>query len=255
MSNSAELTRFRAASIHLLASAVVAAVAATLVFWVWYPPPFAAIAGGTSLFALLVSVDVILGPALTAIVFNPSKPRAELARDLGVIIAIQLAAFIYGLHAMAMARPVLIAFEVDRLRLVAAADVDPATLREAPAALQHLSWTGPRMVFAIKPSEPEEQLRSIELAMSGIDLSMQPKQWRDYGTHAEAVWRRARPSSLLLAKYPELARSVQEMAHAAGQPTESLRFLPVVSRHASGVSLIVESGARPVGYLPVDGFF
>ena len=255
MSNRPALTRFKAAGIHLLASGLVAAVAATLVFWVWHPAPFAAMAGGTSLFVLLVSVDVILGPALTAIVVSPGKRRTELVRDLGVIIIIQLAAFVYGLYAMALARPVVLAFEVDRLRLVTAADIDRATLHEAPVAFQSLSWAGPRMVAAIKPSDLDEQMRSIELGLSGIDLAMQPRQWRDYGAHADAAWKRARPATQLLAKYSQQAASLEAIARSAGRSPEALRFLPLISRQVSWVSVIAEPGATVVGYLPVEGFF
>ena len=255
MSNRPEFTRLKVAGIHLLASGVVAAVAATLVFLVWYPPPFAAMAGGTSLFVLLASVDVILGPALTAVVASPGKRRAELVRDLGVIIVIQLAAFAYGLYTMALARPVILAFEVDRLRLVTAADIDPVTLHEAPVAFQRLSWTGPRMVAAIKPSNPDKQLRSIELDLAGVGLAMQPGQWRDYGAHTDAVWDRARPAAQLLATYPQQTASLQAIARSAGRSPEALRFLPLMSRQVSWVSVIAEPGAKVVGYLPVEGFF
>ncbi len=255
MNNRPVRTRLKAAGIHLLGSGVVAAVAATLVFWVWYPSPFADMAGGTSLFMLLVSVDVILGPALTAVVVSPGKRRGELVRDLGVIVIIQLAAFAYGLHAMAMARPVVLVFEVDRLRLVTAADIDPATLHEAPTAFQPLSWTGPRMVAAIKSSDPGEQMRLIELDLAGIGLAMEPRQWRDYRAYAEAAWTRARPATQLLAKYPHQASSLEAIARAAGRSPEALRFLPLISRQVNWVWVIAEPGAKVVGYLPVEGFF
>lgn len=249
------VTRFKAAGIHLLASAVVAALAAALVFLVWYPPPFAALAGGTHLFLLIVGVDVVLGPSLTAVVASPGKGRAELIRDLAVIVIVQTAAFGYGVYTMALARPVLLAFEVDRLRVVTAADIDPATLTDAQPSLRQLSWTGPRMVAAIKPSDQAELMRSIELGFAGSDLAMQPKQWRDYASHGSDVWRAARPMSSLLSQHPELASAVAAIAQSAGQPPQALRFLPLMSRRASWVSLIAEPGARVVGHLPVDGFF
>ncbi len=249
------LTRLKAAGIHLLASGFVAALAAALVFLVWYPPPYATLAGGTSLFLLIVGVDVVLGPALTAVVASPGKGRAELLRDLAVIVAIQLAAFGYGLYTMALARPVLLVFEVDRLRVVTAADIDPASLTEAPLALQPLSWTGPRRIAAVKPSDPDQQMKSIEMSLAGIDLAMQPAQWRDYTAHADDVWRVSRPVSILLFKHPQLAPHVTAIAQSAGQSPQDLRFLPLMSRQASWVSLIAAPGARVVGHLPVDGFF
>lgn len=250
-----QITRIKAAGLHLLASGLVAAISAALVFLVWYPPPYAALAGGTSLFLLIVVVDVVLGPALTAVVASPGKSRAELARDLAVIVVIQLAAFGYGLYTMALARPVLLVFEVDRLRVVTAADIDSASLHEAPLALRQLSWTGPRMIAAIKPTDPTEQMKSVELGLAGVDLAMQPKQWRDYALQADEIWRIARPVPVLLAKYPQVAGEVAGVARKVGQPAQALRFLPLMSRSESWVTLVAEPGARVVGYVPVDGFF
>ena len=247
--------RVWAAGLHLFLSALFAGLLSLLVFLVWYPSPYASIAGGLTLFGLLVSVDVILGPALTAVVASPGKGRAELTRDLAVIVTIQLAAFGYGLYTMALARPVLLAFEVDRLRVVAAADIDPVSLADAPPGLQTLSWTGPRLIAAVKPSNPDDRMKSIELGLAGIDLSMQPKQWREYAAHADEAWRVARPVSVLLSRYPKLASEVTTIAQAAGQPPEALRFLPLMSRQASWVSLIAAPGAQVVGHLPVEGFF
>ena len=63
-------SRIHAASIHLGCSLVVAALAAGLVFTLWYPWPYRIISGGTELFALLVSVDAVLGPLVSFVVFD-----------------------------------------------------------------------------------------------------------------------------------------------------------------------------------------
>lgn len=247
--------RLRAATLHLLASALIAALAAALVFLVWYPPPYSTLAGGVSLFLLIVSVDVVMGPALTAVAASPGKGRAELTRDLAVIVVLQLAAFCYGLYTMAMARPVALAFEIDRFRVVTAADIEAPSLAEAPSGLQRLPWTGPRQIAVIKPTDPAEQMKALELGLAGFDLSFQPKYWREYAPLADAAWRAARPVPLLLAKYPQEAGEVARVAQEAGQQAQALRFLPLMSRRDSWVALMAEPSARVVGYLPVDGFF
>jgi hypothetical protein len=247
--------RLRAASIHLGISALVAALASLVVFAVWYPSPFATIAGGTHLFLLLVSVDVVMGPALTAVVVGAGKPRQELVRDLIVIVLLQLTAFGYGLYSVALARPVALVYEVDLLRLVSAADLEPAGLNEAPAGLRDLSWRGPRLMAALKPTDPQELLRSVELGLAGIPLAAMPRYWRDYSEHADAAWRAARPVPALLAKYPASVEAVTRIATAAGQPASALRFLPLRARHAEWVTLIAAPNASIVGHLPLDGFF
>ena len=85
--------------VHLLISGAIAAVASLLVFRVWYPPPFAAVAGGLGLFGLIVGIDVVVGPLLTAVVASAAKPLAELRRDIAVIAVFQSLAFGYGILA------------------------------------------------------------------------------------------------------------------------------------------------------------
>ena len=249
------LRRLKASGIHLLASVVVAAIAAVVVFRIWYPPPFSAVAGGLSLFLLLVSIDVILGPALTAVAASPTKPLAELRRDLAAIVAIQLVAFAYGMYTIAMARPVYLAFEVDRMRVVTAADIEPDSLRDAAPAFRSLPWSGPGLVAAIAPSTAEAQMRSIELGLAGVDLAMVPANWRDYGSHSATAWARARPVRLLVEKHPESVAALTDIATANGQGVADLRFLPLQSRQASWVTIVAEPGARVVGHLRFDGFF
>lgn len=246
--------RLNACAWHLLASLLIALAASALVFGLWYPSPYAQVAGGTALFFILISVDVVMGPALTAVAANPAKPWPELRRDLAVIVVLQLAALGYGLYSMALARPVHLVFEVDRFRVVVAADIEPAALAEAPPALRTLPWFGPDLIAAVKPTDPNEQLRSIDLGMSGIDLSMVPRNWRDYASQAGAAWAKARPVSALRARHPGLAPELQAIAARAGQPVDALRFLPLVSRHATWATVLAEPGARVVGHLAVDGF-
>lgn len=246
--------RLNACAWHLLASLLLALAASALVFGIWYPSPYAQVAGGTALFFILISVDVVMGPALTAVAANPAKPWAEFRRDLAVIVVLQLAALGYGLYSMALARPVHLVFEIDRFRVVVAADIEPAGLAGAPPALRQLPWFGPGLIAAVKPTDPAELMKSAELGLAGIDLSMVPRNWRDYASQAPAAWARARPASALLARHPALAPELQAIASRAGQPVEALRFLPLVSRHATWATVLAEPGARLVGHLPVDGF-
>ena len=247
--------RLKAGGLHLLASIALAGLVSALVFGVWYPSPYAAVAGGASLFFLLVSVDVVMGPALTAVVASPGKPVAEFRRDFALIVALQLAALGYGLYTMALAGPVYMAFEVDRMHVVVAADIEPAALAEAPPALRSLPWFGPRIIAAVKPADPAEQLKSIDLGLAGVDLAMVPRNWRDYASQAPAAWNAAKPMARLLARYPALGSEVQALAAAQGQPVQALRYLPLVSRQASWVTVVAGPDARVVGHLPVDGFF
>lgn len=243
--------RLRAAGLHLAGSAVVALVAWWLVFRLWYPSPLSALAGGAALFMLLMVVDLVLGPTLTAVIANPNKPRVELFRDIGVVLTIQIAALVYGLHIVAVARPVAIAFEIDFFRVVSASEVDSDSLHQAPADLQSLSWTGPRTLAAVRPASAHEQLRTIDLGFAGIPLAALPAYWRDYGVEASKAWQLGQPVASLIASAPEVAATVNELARKAGLEVSALRALPLLARRGEGTVLLAPPDARIVGLLPV----
>ena len=62
----------KAALVHLSGSLLVAVMAASLVFGLWYPYPYRELSGGRDLFFLVVAVDVVCGPLLTLVLFNPA---------------------------------------------------------------------------------------------------------------------------------------------------------------------------------------
>ena len=138
----------QAALVHLGGSVLVAGLSAALVFGLWFPAPYDELAGGLFLWALIAVVDVVCGPLLTLIVFDRSKPRGELVRDIGFIALLQLAALGYGLYSVAQARPIYLAYEGDRFRLVSMADVDAGKLGEAPPELRSPGYGGPRLLGA-----------------------------------------------------------------------------------------------------------
>lgn len=76
------------------------------------------------------------------VLFNPQKPRRELNADLGLVILVQLMALAYGLYSLALARPVYLAYEVDRFRVVSVADIQEGELKPEWEGFCRLPWLG-----------------------------------------------------------------------------------------------------------------
>lgn len=87
-------TRWQAFSIHLGLCAVLYVVLLYLILLHWYPQPYFAADGGWQGIRLITGVDLVLGPLLTLIVFNPGKPG--LRRDLTLIGILQIVAIVWG---------------------------------------------------------------------------------------------------------------------------------------------------------------
>lgn len=235
-----------AALAHLAITATVAGLLAALLFLVWFPSTVRDMVGGRELFFIVMSVDLVMGPALTFVIFNQKKTFPHLAKDLAVIGLLQLAALGFGLNTLLIARPVHINFEVDRLRVTTAADIDPAALQDAPANLRALPLWGPIRIASLKPTKPNEQLRSLDLAMAGFDMFQQPSTWHDFDAkQQDLLWSKAGSIEDLKKKWagkPLLLQELESSIRRSGEPVENLRSIPIMSKRASWTALINAQG-------------
>jgi len=246
-------SRLRAAAIHLALSVAVALLAAALVFLVWYPMPFREVSGGRELFFLVVTVDVVLGPLITFAVFNRRKPWRELRRDLAVVVVLQLAALGYGLHTVFVARPVAVVLEVDRLKVVTAADLQGQDPADIPPAWRSPPWWGVQVLAARRASKAETG-EVVELAMQGLDIGVRPRFWGPASEAPQAIDHAAKPLAALRAKHAAQAARFDEAVAASGIGPDRLKYLPVVARLSNWSALIESGTGRIVGYVPFDGF-
>lgn len=246
--------RLRASGIHLGVSLCIAALAAVLVFGVWYPYPYREISGGRALFVLVTAVDVIMGPLITLIVFNPTKPRRELAADLTIVGLLQVAALSYGLWTVFVARPVHLVFEYSRMSVVHAIDVDAELLSKAPTSLQKLPITGPTTI-ALRPfKDAAEQFDSTMAAIGGAPLSARADLWQPYTDSARDILKVAKPASELVARFPNDSALIARAIEQTGKTVVQLRTLPLVGRDNAWTVLLDEATAEPLGFLPLDSF-
>ena len=245
----------RAALVHLIATVCVAVLAAVLVFGVWFPYPYRELAGGRDLFLLIVMVDVVCGPLLTMVLYNPKKPRWELFVDLGLVVLIQLAALAYGVHTLAAARPVYLVFEVDRFRVVSAADVWRDELRPEQGGLHRLPWTGPQVIATREPKDADERLSSLDLSLQGVEPSVRPDWWIAYEDAVPAVLARAQTLQALKERQPQSADLIAATVRQSGLSEEGLRWLPLTGFKSTSWVVFVDGERGAVrGFAPIDGF-
>lgn len=245
----------KAAAIHLGISAMVAALAAALVFGMWYPYPFRELAGGVHLFLVVVGVDLVCGPLLTGVIFNPRKPRRELVTDIGLVVLIQLAALAYGLYSVAMARPIYVVYEVDRFQVVSMADVQPGALRPEQGDLHRVPWTGPKIIGVRDPKNGQENIASLGLSMQGLEPSARPDWWQSYEQTKPKVLSRAQTVSVLRAKQPGKTALIDQAVAESGLAEAELRWVPMTSfKVMDWVAFVDAKTAEVRAFAHVDGF-
>lgn len=247
--------RFKASGIHLSISLVIAALAAALVFGLWYPYPYREISGGRELFSILVVVDVILGPLITFSVFNRNKPWTELRRDLAIVGLLQLGALGYGVWTVFAARPVHMVFEVDRMRVVHAIDIPTELLNKTPNGIEALPLTGATCCLGLRPfKDSNEEMEATMAALGGLHLGSRPDLWQPYAQSKASVLRAAKPLVELKARMKDRTAEIDAAVASTGRTPDTLVYLPLVARNTFWTVLIDPKTADAVGYLPIDSF-
>lgn len=246
--------RLRFGSTHLLVSAGVVGVVAFWMFFIWYPEPFRTLSGGLHLFGILVMVDLILGPCATLVVADPGKSMRELKIDIAVIVLLQLGALSYGTWTVYQARPVYMAFEIDRFRAIQAVDVPVDLLPQAPAEFQVLPKMGPKLV-AVRPfKDGMERANATLAALQGLHLGARPDLWMPYDSALPNIREEARPIDALLSKRPNQAQTINEFIQRLAIPRTEIVYLPVAGRNDFWTVLIHARTGLPLTYLPIDPY-
>lgn len=248
----------KAAGLHLLGSLLVATLVAALVFGVWYPHPYGLLSGGLHLFLILVGVDVVCGPLLTLVLFNPAKPHRELVTDMGLVVLIQLAALGYGMYTVHEARPLFLVHEVDRFRAIALPDYGDVDVGEAiarlDATLRPHPFKGPVTVGVRAPEDAQErQAVMLESSLGGRDYAQRPEFYIPYDAAYQAkALARAKPLKSFTDHYPAVAAEAADLLRRGNVPLEQAKFLPVL--HKQEWVAVMDAQARIIGFLPGDGF-
>jgi hypothetical protein len=243
-------SRWKAASIHFGISVVIATALFAAMLLVWYPHPYFHAAGGQKLLLLLIGVDVVIGPLLTLIVFDPRKKNLKM--DLAVIVALQLAALVYGASIMFNARPVFVAFAGDRFELVEANAISAADLELAKPAFRALPLTGPRVVGTRLPANPQDRERLAMAAMVGASIGIFPQHYVPYATVARDAVARGQPIAKLRTRNGEQAADIDAWVAASGKPEAELRYLPLAARHGDMTVIVAAASGDVLGVLPID---
>jgi len=167
--------KIKATFIHLLVSVILVIASYLLITQLWYPAPFFKATDVIQIFILILIVDLVLGPLLTFVVYK--KNKRTLIMDLCVIALLQLSALAYGLYSVYEARPVWIAYIVDRFELVKANE-----LIDDPEHPMILPTMGPEYRYVdITTSSASEQLEIFTTETTyGINPIQRPKFYRDF---------------------------------------------------------------------------
>lgn len=246
------MSKLRAFAVHLLISAGVIGSFLAVVFFVWYPRPLFEVNGAWNIVKILVSVDVILGPLLTLIVYKKGKKMLKF--DLTVIVLLQLIAFGYGAYTLYYERPQFVVFAANAYEVVTQSQTD---FDELPAELSlPPPWQGPKWVVARMPTDVAARQNLLSEALAGgRDLAHHPDLYRPY---SELEISEVRSQRLDMARIIGDDAAKQRLADAFiarhGGELQEYLFVPILGKE--GEALLGFDGASGdyVGALEIRDF-
>lgn len=227
--------RLKCFGYHLLISTFIALLCLYTVFYLWYPSPLDKALDVTSIFLMLISIDVVVGPLLTLLVAKQGKKTLKM--DLLVIGLIQVLALGYGIYTVAKGRPIWLVYSYSgRFEVVQAYEVDSSGAEKEMSQ----SWIGPQWAELVENIPGDVLLSEAYLNARYLEPFNSVKKRRDISTHAYPVtvlsrFNNAEKVEQLLAKYPE--------ANA---------FVPMISKRAAISVVINKDVGAPIAVVDLS---
>lgn len=236
------MSRYKAASIHFQACLAVGLGLLALCWFVWYPAPMLMTLGGHEIFLLVVGIDVIVGPLLTLVVFNAEKKSLKF--DLAVILALQIAAFIYGTSSLLEARPAYVAALGDSFQVVQATEVTDENLDKAKTTLP---WWGPKWVGTKEIVDTEWQSGVQAVQSVGGDKGHFPQLHIPYESMKERVLAKALPISELKKINPGQENKIDQWLRSRGYDEQTAKFQPLKIMASKFAVFVDANTAKVIG--------
>ncbi len=221
------MTRLRAALVHLSVSITLASCVIGLLLFGWYRLPYFWAVGGPMLLALIIGVDVVLGPTLTLIIFNPAKSRRALSFDLSLIALVQASALIYGLYAGYTSRLVYGVFVDRAFMLVKATEIEPQDLAKAKLPeYRELPLFGPKLVGVEMPTDPKTLSDMNFYSAFGMGYQNLPQYFVPLERSREQVGKAAISRARLAQKNPQLSSEIDALLKSSRLDWNAVAVVP-----------------------------
>lgn len=245
--------KIKAFLIHLFAASITATLCYALIK-TWYPTPYYEILHGKEILTLAIIIDLTIGPLVTLILFNPKNSKKELLATIAIATTLQITALSYGLYKAAFSRPLFLAFEGDKFRIVSRPDINKSELSRAPSNLQKISLSGPKIISTklLEAGDPG-LLESIQLDLQGIHPAYRPQRWQSY--------EKAKIQALQQAKKIELNKTAYIKIELTNPSHENIQntalALPIAAYEGqtNWAAIIDPTSAQVIGFLkykPLD---
>lgn len=236
--------RLLAAGIHFLFSAAILSLLLAVVYFIWYPHPYHTVQSVFDVVKLLIGVDLVLGPLLMFVIFNLSKPRRELVRDVSIIVLFQVSALLWGGHITYKMRPLFAVFQEASFHMVVRQDINIEKLSD-DVSLPAI-WQKPKLIY-VEPLSGDEKVQQIVGMLSGEvkDVMFQAERYRPFSNYLDNVLAQALDSSKIVQE-PDNKTHINSLLDEYGGAMDEYALYPVVSGFFSSVIVFNRNNFSPL---------
>jgi len=240
--------KLKASLIHFgLSILLVGLVIGSFIFF-FFPQLFIGVSDFKEIATLIIFIDLILGPLLTFVVFQPKKKTLKF--DLSVIGAIQLSALLYGAFALYQVHPVYITFNIDRFTIVSAKDAQPEKALYDEYKVSKL--TTAKLAFAKMPDDIEKRNNvTMVAARGGDDLDFRTEYYEPYENNIDQVLARSLDPKLIFAN-KESKTKAKRFYNKHQDQLNKFAYLPLNSQKKDAIIVLDKVTALPVATLNIN---
>ncbi len=242
------IKKLKASGLHLLLSLIMISLAMSLMVYFWFPHSFITISRFKEIALLIISVDLVLGPLLTFVIFKPKKKGLKF--DLTAIAIIQTSALVYGLFALYQAHPVFVTFNIDRFTLVTAVDAKPENAVINEFKISKLS--SPILAIAKLPTDKIEKSDLLMDVLSGQpDIAFRPELYHPYEENISEILVKSLDPKVIF-KTEESKEKFNNFIKKHGKSKNDYAYLPLEGSFKDVVWVLDKQTAQPVGMITVN---
>jgi len=234
--------RVTGVSLAVWALAAIVLLACTRLFW--YQDFLFMHDGGFGGLSLIIPIDLVLGPCLMFVAYNPTKPARTRVIDVAVVIAIQIAAFAYGLYQIYQQHPVLLTYSDGAFSPVRGEMLDRQ--KTSASLFAPLSTHQPPFLF-VKPPSKEYMPRMLNLTLNlGVSMNSQVDLLDPLAPHKKDLF--ANDGVLRSYLQKNLPAQYQELQQTYPAGNNKLAWF---NGRYSGAILVFDNNANYLGSLDV----
>jgi len=203
------MLKLKASSIHLGLSFLVFIVILYFILFEWYPEPFFTAQGGWLGIQIMAFVDLVLGPALTFIVFNHLKPRKEIIFDLSIVVVVQIAALLWGGYNVYTQRPVALVFWANAFYTVTSVDYSDQGIENPD--FSRYSRNVPALIYSRPVTTRLENTVSMELTSKQIPVYAQVMFYEPFIENHSEVFKYQIDIDEVISRHVDLKADLHEL--------------------------------------------